>query len=132
MKLRNLVLVICTVLLVVGGAAFAMQEGHKGQSQLKFKKHPINEDFRHVVASANPEDPILGKAGDYIVQKSDVDRMLAYYPAETRKQLRENPGEMQTLVQRMLQIKIVADVARKEKFDRRPRIKKQLDYVADD
>jgi peptidyl-prolyl cis-trans isomerase C len=65
-------------------------------------------------------------------KKSDMDRMMAYYPAETQKRLQENPAEMQTLVLRMLQIKIVADVARKEKFDQRPQIKKQLAYVADD
>jgi peptidyl-prolyl cis-trans isomerase C len=139
MKSRILFL-LCTALLVVGGAAFAMQKGHKGhtqgghkgQSQLKFKKYPINEDFRHLVPVGSGGDLILGKAGDYVVKKSDMDRMMAYYPAETQKRLQENPAEMQTLVLRMLQIKIVADVARKEKFDQRPQIKKQLDYVADD
>jgi peptidyl-prolyl cis-trans isomerase C len=139
MKSRILVL-LCTALLVVGGAAFAMQKGHKGhtqgghkgQSQLKFKKYPINEDFGHLVPVGSGGDPILGKAGDYVVKKSDMDRMMAYYPAETQKRLQENPAEMQTLVLRMLQIKIVADVARKEKFDQRPQIKKQLAYVADD
>jgi peptidyl-prolyl cis-trans isomerase C len=120
---------VCTALLLAGGVTFGMQEG---QLPVKYKEYPVNEEFRHVVASANPDDPVLGKAGDYVVKKSDVDRMLAYYPAETRQRLRENPAEMQTLVQRMLQIKIVADVARKEKFDQRPQIKKQLAYVADD
>jgi peptidyl-prolyl cis-trans isomerase C len=122
-----MLVLICTALLPVAGMAFAM-EG----SPITFKKYPINEEFRSVVESTSQEDPILGQAGDYVVKKSDVDRMLAYYPAETQKRLQENPGEMQTLVQRMLQIKIVADVARKEKFDRRPQIKKQLAYVADD
>jgi peptidyl-prolyl cis-trans isomerase C len=120
---------VCTALLLVGGVAFSMQEGH---IQVKYKDYPVNEEFRHVVESAYPEDPILGQAGDYVVKKTDIDRMLAYYPAETQQRLRENPDEMQTLVLRMLQIKIVADVARKEKFDQRPQIKKQLDYVADD
>jgi hypothetical protein len=118
------------VLLVVGGLAFAMQDGH---TQVKFKEYPVSEEFRSVVASSGPaEDPVLGQAGDYAVRKSDVDRLLAYYPAETRQRLRENPAERETLVRRMLEIKIVADMARKEKFDRRPQIKKQLDYVADD
>jgi parvulin-like peptidyl-prolyl isomerase len=129
-----------TALLLAAGVAFAMQEGHKGntqedhkgQTQLKFKEYPINEEFRHLVPVGSGGDPILGQAGDYVVKKSDIDRMLAYYPAETQKQLQENPAEMQTLVQRVLQIKIVADVARKEKFDQRPQIKKQLDFVADD
>ena len=84
------------------------------------------------VAFAVQEDPVLGKAGDYLVKKSDVDRMLAYYPPETQSRLRENPAEMETLVKRMLEIKIVADVAKKEKFDQQMQIKKQLAYVGDD
>jgi peptidyl-prolyl cis-trans isomerase C len=94
---------VCAALLLVAGVAFAMQQ-----------------------------DPVLGKTGDYVVKQSDVDRMLAYYPEETRYRLRENPGEMQTLVERMLEVKIIADVARKEKFDEQTEIKRQLAYVADD
>ena len=118
---------LCTALLAAAAPTHAAQE-----SPIKFKKYPISEEFRSVVASDAPEDPILGKAGDHVIRKSDIDRMLAYYPEETRKQLRENPDQMETLIKRMLQIKIVADVARKEKFDQRPQIKKQLDHVADD
>ena len=128
MKLRMLS-IVGTALLLAAGAAVAMQEGH---IQVKFKEYPVNEEFRSVTASADPDDAVMGKAGDYVVKKSDVDRLLSYYPPETQQRLQENPAEMQTLVQRMLQIKIVADVARKEKFDQRPQIKKQLDYVADD
>jgi parvulin-like peptidyl-prolyl isomerase len=120
---------VVTAFLLAAGAAFAMQEGHM---QIKFKEYPVNEEFRGVVAPADREDPILGKAGDYVVKKSDVDRLLTYYPPETRQRLQQNPAEQETLVKRMLEIKIVADAARKEKFDRRPQIKKQLDYVADD
>jgi len=118
-----------TALLLAAGVAFAMQEDH---IQVKFKEYPINEEFRHVVESTTREDPILGKAGDYVVKKSDVDRMLAYYPLETRQRMQENPAEKETLVKRMLEIKIVADAARKDKFDQKPQIKKQLAYVADD
>ena len=116
-----------TAFLLAAGMVFAAQE-----DPITFKKYPINEEFRSVVESDTHEDPILGKAGDYVVKKSDVDRMLAYYLPETRQQLQENSAEMETLVKRMLEIKIVADVAKKEKFDQRPQIKKQLSYVADD
>jgi len=78
------------------------------------------------------EDTILGIAGDYVVKKSDVDRMLTYYPPETQQRLQEYPAEKETLVKRMLEIKIIADVAKKEKFDQQTEIKKQLAYVADD
>jgi peptidyl-prolyl cis-trans isomerase C len=126
MKSRMLVLA-CTALLLVAGMVFAAQE-----DSITFKKYPISEEFRSVVESNTQEDPILGKAGDYVIKKSDVDRMLAYYPPETQQRLQENPAEKKTLVRRMLQIKIVADVAKKEKFDQRPQIKKQLANVADD
>ena len=81
---------------------------------------------------AAQEDSILGRAGDYVIKKSDVDRMLAYYSEETQRRLQENPAEMETLVKRMLEIKIIADVAKKDKFDRQTQIKKQLAYVMDD
>jgi parvulin-like peptidyl-prolyl isomerase len=138
---------VCVVFLLVAVVALAEEKGHtggkshigeeghtgeKGHMGLKFKEYPISEEFRHVVESTSQEDSILGKAGDYVVKKSDVDRMLAYYPQETQSRLQENPAEMQTLVKRMLEVKIIADVARKENFDQIPHIKKQLDYVADD
>ena len=126
MKLRILVLV-CMAFLLAASMAFAAQE-----DPITFKKYPISEEFRSVMESNTQEDPILGKAGDYVIKKSDVDHMLAYYPVETQKRLLENPTEMETLVKRMLEIKVVADVAKKEKFDQRPQIKKQLAYVADD
>ncbi len=81
---------------------------------------------------AAQEDTILGKAGDYVIKKSDVDRLLTYYPPETLSRLQENPTEMETLVKRMLEVKIIADLAKKEKFDQRTQIKKQLAYVIDD
>ena len=94
---------VCLALLLVAGAGLAVQE-----------------------------DPILGEAGNYVVKKSDVDRMLAYYPPETQQRLQENPAEMETLVKRMLEVKIIADVAKREKFDQQTQIKKQLAYVMDD
>jgi peptidyl-prolyl cis-trans isomerase C len=140
-------LLICLAFLLVAGTPLASDKGHmvekghsgdeghtgdKGHMQFKLKEYPISEEFRHFATPTTQEDPVLGKAGDYLVRKSDVDRLLAYYPPETQGRLQENPAEMQTLVRRMLEVKIIADVARKEKFDQMPQIKKQLDYVADD
>ena len=81
---------------------------------------------------AAQEDTILGKAGDYVIKKSDVDRLLTYYPPETLSRLQENPAEMETLVKRMLEVKIIADLAKKEEFDQQTQIRKQLAYVMDD
>jgi len=96
-------LLVCTVLLLVTGAALAGQP-----------------------------DPILGKAGHHVIKRSDIDRMLAYYPPETQRRLQENPAEVEILVKRMLEVKIISEMARKNKFDQKPNIKKQLAYVMDD
>jgi len=96
-------LLVCTVFLLVTGAALAGQP-----------------------------DPILGKAGNHVIKRSDVNRMLAYYPQETQRRLQENPAEVEILVKRMLEVKIISEMARKEQFDRKPNIKKQLAYVMDD
>jgi len=139
--------------LLLAGVSFAMDQGHTGETGhtkheghvgheghtgdqghmgLKFKEYPVAEEFRRFAEPNSKEDPILGKAGDYVVKKSDLDRVLTYYPPETLNRLRKNPAEKQTLVKRLLEVKIIADVARKDKFDQNPQIKKQLDYVADD
>ena len=52
MKLRMLS-IVGTALLLAAGAAVAMQEGH---IQVKFKEYPVNEEFRSVTASADPDD----------------------------------------------------------------------------
>jgi len=122
-------LLVSLVILLVAANPLASEERHM---QFKMRDYPISEEFRHAVESTGQRDTVLGKAGDYLVKQSDVDRLLAYYPPEAQSRLQENPAEMQTLVRRMLEVKIIADVARKEKFDQMPHIKKQLDYVADD
>ena len=83
-------------------------------------------------AFAGQPDPTLGTAGDHVVKRSDVNRMLAYYPQETQRRLQENPAEVEILVKRMLEVKIISEIARKEQFDQKPDIRKQLAYVMDD
>jgi len=122
-----MLVLVSLALFLVAARAFAEQK-----ASIKYKEYPINEEFKSSMMITAQEDPTLGKAGDYVIKKSDVERMLAYYPADTQKRLQKNPAEMETLVQRMLETKVVADVAKKEKFNQRPQIKKQLAYLADD
>ncbi|HXX58944.1 MAG TPA: peptidylprolyl isomerase [Thermodesulfovibrionales bacterium] len=81
---------------------------------------------------AGDEDPVLGKAGGYTITKSDLDRLISYYPPDKQKHLRENPQQKITLVKRMLEVKMIADIARKEGFDKRPDVKEQLEFMVDD
>jgi peptidyl-prolyl cis-trans isomerase C len=78
------------------------------------------------------EDPILAKAGDIAFRKSDLDRLLSYSPPYLKKQLEENPDYKVTLITKIMEQKILSDIARKEGFDKKADVKEQLQYLVDD
>jgi parvulin-like peptidyl-prolyl isomerase len=80
-------------------------------------------------AFAAENDPVIGKVGDYVVKKSDLDRLILLYPPDRQKILKESPDQAISLVQRMMEVRVLADLAKKENFDKRPEIKEQLDYL---
>ena len=81
------------------------------------------------MAFAAENDPVLGKVGDYAIKKSDVARLIQNYPPDRQKLLQDNPDQMIALVQRMLEVKTLSDLAKKENLDKKPDVKEQLDYV---
>jgi peptidyl-prolyl cis-trans isomerase C len=76
-------------------------------------------------------NPVLGKAGDFILREADLDRILASQPPAVQKRFQEDPQQRSNLVREILMKKAVAAKARKEGFDRKPEIKEQLGYVFD-
>lgn len=83
-------------------------------------------------AIAVENDPILGKAGDYVIKKSDLDRLISFYSPDKQKYLRENPQQKVLLIKRMIEVKIIADIAKREGFDRKPDVKEQLEFIVND
>ena len=81
---------------------------------------------------AEADDPVLAKVGDYVIKKSDVERLIQYHTPENQKLIKDDPKQLETLVKRMLEVKVMADIARKEKFNQKPQIMEQLTYVVDD
>ena len=84
------------------------------------------------IAWAGPDDPALAKVGDYVIKKSDVERLISYHTPENQKLIQNDSKQLETLVKRMLEVKVLADIARKESFDQKPEIKEQITYVVDD
>jgi len=82
-------------------------------------------------ALAEEADPVLAKAGDYVIRKSDLDRLISYYPPDKQKHLQENPPQKAALVKLLIQVKVVSDIAKKEGFDKRPDVKEQVALTAD-
>jgi parvulin-like peptidyl-prolyl isomerase len=81
--------------------------------------------------AAEETNPILGKAGDFILREADLDRILASQPPAVQKRFQEEPQQRAALVREILMKKAVVAKARKEGFDRKPEIKEQLSYVYD-
>jgi parvulin-like peptidyl-prolyl isomerase len=77
------------------------------------------------------EDPVFGKTGNYVIRKSDFDRILRFYPPDQQKMFQENPNQKIGLVQRLLQVRMVSDLAKKDGLDKKPEIKEQLQYLSD-
>jgi len=82
-------------------------------------------------ALAEEANPVLAKAGDYVIRKSDLDRLISYYPPEKQKYLQDNPQQKAVLVKRMIEVRVVSDIAKKEGFDKRPDVKEQADLTTD-
>jgi peptidyl-prolyl cis-trans isomerase C len=81
--------------------------------------------------SAEETNPVLGKAGDFVLREADLDRILAGQPPAVQKRFQDDPQQRTTLVREILMKKAVVAKAKKEGFDRRPEIKEQLSYVFD-
>jgi peptidyl-prolyl cis-trans isomerase C len=84
------------------------------------------------ISAAAENDPVIAKAGDYVLKMSDLNRVISYYPADKQKYLQDNPTQKVTLIKRMLEVRIISSIAKKEGFDNTAEMKEQLGYVADD
>lgn len=83
-------------------------------------------------AGAEEPDPVLGKLGDFLIRKSDMDRFISYHPESEQKAIKENPDRILSLLRRMVEARAVSDIARKEKFQERREVKEQLQYITED
>lgn len=81
---------------------------------------------------ASDEDPLLAKAGDFVFRKSDLDRLLSYSPPYFREQLEKDPKHKALVVNKIMEQKIIADLARKEGFDKDEDIKEQFKYLVNE
>lgn len=81
--------------------------------------------------SAEETNPVLGKAGDFVLREADLDRILASQPPAVQKRFQDDPKQRAGLVREILMKKAIVARAKKEGFDRKPEIKEQLSYVFD-
>jgi len=81
---------------------------------------------------AEEDDPVLAKAGDFVIKKSAFDRFVSYYTPEKQKYLQDNPQQKIPLIKQLLEAKVVSDIARREGFDKRVDVSEKIQYLMND
>ena len=81
---------------------------------------------------AEENDPVLAKAGDYVIRKSAFDRLISYYTPDKQKSLEENPQQKTALIKQLIEAKIISDIARREGFDKRVDVSEKIQYLMND
>jgi parvulin-like peptidyl-prolyl isomerase len=84
-----------------------------------------------VCSQAEELNPVVGKAGDFVLREADIDRLIGNQPPEVQKKLREDPTQRSNLVRQILLTEAVAAKARSEGFDRKPEVREQVSYLID-
>jgi parvulin-like peptidyl-prolyl isomerase len=76
-------------------------------------------------------NPVVGKAGDFVLREADLDRLIGNQSPEFQRSLREQPAQRINLVRQILLTEAVAAKARREGFDRKPEVREQVSYLID-
>jgi parvulin-like peptidyl-prolyl isomerase len=84
-----------------------------------------------VGAQAEELNPVVGRAGDFVLREADLDRLIGNQSPEVQKTLREDPDQRINLVRQILLTEAVAAKARSEGFDRKPEVREQVSYLID-
>lgn len=73
------------------------------------------------------DDAVVAKIGDNKITLFDFNRIIGYYDAEKQKIFDSNPKLKEQLLQQYVQGMVIADLAKKQGFDKQPEIKAQMD-----
>jgi peptidyl-prolyl cis-trans isomerase C len=84
------------------------------------------------IAYAEEADPIFGKVGDYVIKKSDLDRLISFYPPERQKQILNNPQQKLSILKKALESIVITERAKKEGFDKNADTQEKLRYIIND
>jgi len=76
-------------------------------------------------------NPVVGKAGDYVIREADLDRILSTQPLDTQNILKSNIEQRSNFIRQILLTKATSSKARKEGFDKKPEIRELLSTLID-
>ncbi len=80
--------------------------------------------------SAKSDDsPVLARIGGSVLTQADVDAFLENLPPQQRMQLQYTPGGMGRMVQELAELKLVAEMARRDGLEDTPTYQRRLQSV---
>ncbi len=78
------------------------------------------------------EDTVVAKIGDSKITMSYLNRIIGYYDPERQEFLKKNPRNAVTLLKRIVQARVISDLAKRQGFDKRPEVSEQVQIMVDD
>ncbi len=78
------------------------------------------------------DESVLAKMGDKKITSREFEMLLSAYPPDKQKYLEQNPENKVTLLKRLVQVRLISDIAKSRNMDRDERIKQQIDYYTDE
>jgi peptidyl-prolyl cis-trans isomerase C len=75
---------------------------------------------------------VLAKIGDQEITMEDFDRIIRYYDAEKQEMMKQNPIYKATILQRIVQGKVLSRIAREQGFDKKSHIQEQVEMLTND
>lgn len=82
-------------------------------------------------AHAEDVNPVVGKAGEFILREADLDRLMSYQPAEAQKSIQGSADQRTNFIRQVLLTKAIAARARKEGFDKKPETREIVSFMID-
>ena len=78
------------------------------------------------LAWTNDQD-ILAKIGPKKITRADFERFKSFYSPDQKKFLLENPKQEEILLNRLVQVMVISDLAKKKNLDKEDRVKMQIE-----
>lgn len=74
-------------------------------------------------------DDVIAKIGQKKITDQEFTKFVDSFPADKKKFLDENLAGRKTIFERMLQVEVVSEIAKKKGLDKEPKIQAQLDNI---
>ncbi len=81
--------------------------------------------------NALAQDDVLAKIGDRKITISDLNKAIGYLDSQKQKIIEQNPQLKEQLLRQLVQSIVIADLAKKDGYDKKPEVVDQLEIFKD-